>query len=128
MKKNSIITFYANRVRRRDKSSSFVLLTYPSPPPPSLLLSLELNTPFPFRNEKVETVVVDDAPPILLKFIHLAMRIIINRKLLKEKKSLKPFRKEGKGGGVLFHMTLVSAILKWQYQMAIKVSLSIKSF
>ena len=54
-------------------------------PPPSLLVSQELNTPFSFRNEKVETVVVDDAPPILLKFIHLAMRIIINRKLLKEK-------------------------------------------
>ena len=47
------------------------------------------------------------------------MRIIINRKLLKEK-NLKP-RKEGKGGGVLFHMTLVSAMLKWQYPMAVEV-------
>ena len=45
------------------------------------------------------------------------MRIIINRKLLKEKKS----ETYKRGGGVLFHMTLVSAILKWQYQMAVKV-------
>ena len=74
----------------------FFLLTYP--PPQSLLVSRELNTPFPFRNEKVETVVVDDAPPILLKFIHLAMRIVINRKLLKEK-NLKPISERGKGGG-----------------------------
>ena len=78
--------------------SFFFLLTYP-PPLFSLLVSLELNTPFPFRNEKVETVVVDDAPTILLKFIHLAMRIIINRKLLKEK-NLKPISEREKGWGV----------------------------
>ena len=90
------------------------------PPPPSLIVSQELNTLLPFRNEKVETVVVDDAPPILLKLIHLAMRIIINRKLLKEKKSETYFGKRERGG-VLFHMTLVSAMLKWQYKMAVKV-------
>ena len=74
-------TFYANIVRRWDNSPFFFAYVTPPPPRQSLLVSRELNTPFPFRNEKVETVVVDDAPPILLKFIHLAMRIIINRKL-----------------------------------------------
>ena len=50
--------------------------------------------------KKVETVVVDDASPLLLEFIHLAVRIIINEGLLKEKKNLgNPFWKEGKGGG-----------------------------
>ena len=48
------------------------------------------------------------------------MRIIINRKLLKGKKSETYFGKMERGG-FLFHMTLVSAILKWQYQMAVKV-------
>ena len=35
------------------------------PPPPinSLQVSQELKSPFPFRNENVETVVVDDANP-----------------------------------------------------------------
>ena len=47
------------------------------------------------------------------------MRIIINRKLLKGKKSEIYFGKMEKGGGVLFKMTLVSAILKWQYQFNI---------
>ena len=94
MKKlENILCEQSSKVRQ---ISFFCLRT---PPPPSLLVRRELNTPFPFRNEKVETVVVDDAPSILLKFIHLAMRIIINRKLLKEKKSETYFGKRERGGG-----------------------------
>ena len=63
-------------------------------------------TPFPsllVSQELAETVIVDDAPPLLLKFIHLAMRIIINENLLKEKKHRKPIPEGGKGGGFLIH-------------------------
>ena len=43
-------------------------------------------------------------------------------KVIKRKKSEPYFgKRERGGGGFLFHMTLVSAILKWQYQMAVKV-------
>ena len=92
----------------------FFFFSYLTPPPLSLLESQELNSPFPFRNEKVETVVVYDATPILLKCIHIAMRIIINRKLLKEKESETYFgkRERGRGGALLFQMTLGTAMLK----------------
>ena len=53
-------------------------------------------------NKKGETIVVDDATPILLKFIHLAMRIIINESLLKEKNKTSEThfgRREWRGGG-----------------------------
>ena len=63
-------------------------------PFPSLLVCQELKTPFPFRNEKVETVGVDNAPSFLLKFIHLAMRKFIKRK----KARRKPISERGKGG------------------------------
>ena len=53
------------------------------------------------------------------------MRIIINRKLLKEKKYLKPISERGKGGGSCsIWRSLVqylSGNIKWQYQMAVKV-------
>ena len=41
---------------------------------------------------------------------------------IKEKKKIgNLFRKEGRGRGVLFHMTLGTAMLKWQCQRAVKV-------
>ena len=53
------------------------------------------------------------------------MRIVINESLLKEKNNNigNIFQKEGKdtGGGFLFHMTLGTAMLKWQCQRAVKV-------
>ena len=76
------------------------------PPPPSLLASQKFKTPFHFRNKRVETVVVDHAPPLFLKFIHLAMKIIINESLLKEKKTSDTHFGRRKWGAFLFHLTL----------------------
>ena len=83
-------------------------------PFPSLLVSQEFKTLFPYPNEKVETVGLDNAPLILLKFIHLALRIFINESLLKEKNFGNPFGKKemGGGGAFLFKMTLGTAMLK----------------
>ena len=65
-------------------------------PFPSLLVSQEFKTLFPYRNEKVETVGLDNTPLILLKFIHLALRIFINESLLKGKKLRKPVQNDAR--------------------------------
>ena len=50
------------------------------------------------------------------------MRIFINQSLLKEKKNSETyFGKRGMGGAFLFKMTLGTAMLKLQFQRAVKV-------
>ena len=68
---------------------------------------------------------MDDATPNPSKFMDIALSIIINESLLKEKKTTETYFGNGKGGGAfLFNMTLgkdETAMLKLQSQRAVEV-------
>ena len=69
----------------------------------------------------METVVVNDAPPHPSKIYTSCYENYYKPKVIKRKKIWNLSERGKGGGGVLFHVTLVSAMLKWPYQMAVKV-------